>query len=43
MMIIFVYSDLGEAGKDAETMNHSILTDGSVLGFFDDILVILFR
>jgi hypothetical protein len=42
-MIIFVYSDLGEAGKDVETMNHFILTDGSVLGFFDDILVILFR
>ena len=43
MMIIFVYSHLGEAGRDAETMNHSILTDGSVLGFFDNRLVILFR
>jgi hypothetical protein len=43
MIIIFVYSDLGEAGKDAETMNHSILTDGSVLDFFDNRLIILFR
>jgi hypothetical protein len=43
MMIIFVYSDMGEAGKDAITINHSILTDGSVFGFFDDRLVILFR
>jgi hypothetical protein len=34
MMIIFVYNDMGEAGKDAITINHSILTDGSVFGFF---------
>lgn len=43
MMIIFVYSDMGEAGKDAIIINHSILTDGSVFGFFDNRLVILFR
>jgi hypothetical protein len=33
MMIIFVYSDMGEAGKDEETINHSILTDGVCLIF----------
>jgi hypothetical protein len=43
MMIIFVYSDMGEAGKDAETINRSILTDGSVFDFFDNRLVNLFR
>ena len=41
-MIILVYSDMGEAGKDAIIINHSILTDGSVFGFFDNRLVNLF-
>jgi hypothetical protein len=42
MMMIFVYSDMGEAGKDAQTINHPILIDVSVLGFFDNRSVILF-
>jgi hypothetical protein len=43
MMIIFVYGDVGEAGKDVITINHSILADGSVFGFFENTLVISFR